>query len=99
MRRPTLKRIALILAGLVLLAVAAVGLFAASEWAYISRGQPEGQGLAGAARRRDAPGLRAGGQGHAEVTRGGRGGNGDRPLPLASIEVQTAGPVHGGRGD
>jgi CubicO group peptidase (beta-lactamase class C family) len=37
MKRPTLKRIALILAGLALLAIAAVGIFVASEWTYISR--------------------------------------------------------------
>ena len=37
MRRPTLKRIALILGILGLLAIAAVGIFVASEWTYISR--------------------------------------------------------------
>jgi CubicO group peptidase (beta-lactamase class C family) len=37
MKRPTLKRIALILGVLGLLAVAAVGVFVASEWTYISR--------------------------------------------------------------
>ena len=37
MKRPTLKRIALILGALALLAVAAVGVFVASEWTYISR--------------------------------------------------------------
>jgi CubicO group peptidase (beta-lactamase class C family) len=37
MKRPNLKRIALILAGLALLAIAAVGIFVASEWTYISR--------------------------------------------------------------
>src|SRR4051812_49098823 len=37
MKRPTLKRIALILGGLTLLAAAAIGVFVASEWTYISR--------------------------------------------------------------
>ena len=37
MRRPTLKRIALILGGLALLAIVAVGIFVASEWTYIAR--------------------------------------------------------------
>src|SRR6476660_3699416 len=37
MKRPTLKRIALILGVLGLLAVAAVGVFVASEWTYIAR--------------------------------------------------------------
>ena len=37
MKRPTLRRIALTLAGLALLAVIAIGVFIASEWTYISR--------------------------------------------------------------
>src|SRR3954447_18853908 len=37
MKRPTLKRIALILGFFALLGVAAIGLFVASEWTYISR--------------------------------------------------------------
>src|SRR4051812_11363207 len=37
MKRPDLKRIALILAGLALLAVVALGIIIASEWTYISR--------------------------------------------------------------
>src|SRR3954470_6056031 len=37
MKRPALKRIALILAGLALLAVVAIGIIIASEWTYISR--------------------------------------------------------------
>src|SRR4051812_2505966 len=37
MKRPTLKRIALVLGVFGLLAVAAVGVFVASEWTYISR--------------------------------------------------------------
>src|SRR3954470_2859199 len=37
MKRPTLKRIALVLGGLALLAVAAIAVVVASEWTYISR--------------------------------------------------------------
>jgi CubicO group peptidase (beta-lactamase class C family) len=37
MKRPTLKRIALILAGLALLAAIAIGVLIASEWTYIAR--------------------------------------------------------------
>src|SRR3954447_4875635 len=37
MKRPTLKRIALILGFFALLGVAAIGIFVASEWTYISR--------------------------------------------------------------
>src|SRR4051794_23916895 len=37
MKRSTLKRIVLILGGLALLAAAAIGVFIASEWTYISR--------------------------------------------------------------